>query len=139
MSQVVDAAAPVGTNPKARKGSIDAAGRTAVAVLTGEEAAMESHLQQPVVDDQYRFTGESVRGLSIRAPVHPARASIRMTPSSGTPATRRITNEHGKVVFEQPQPGVPQGLVRPLATNVVASKYFRGQMGTPQGEHPSAR
>ena len=47
MSQVVDAA-PIGTKPKARNGSIHAAGRSAVAVLAGEEAPMDGHLQQAI-------------------------------------------------------------------------------------------
>ncbi len=45
-----------------------------------------------------------------------------------------ITNEHGKVVFEQKDLEFPKAWSA-LATNVVASKYFRGHMGTPQREH----
>ena len=44
-----------------------------------------------------------------------------------------ITNEHGKVVFEQKDLEFPKPWSA-LATNVVASKYFRGQLGTPQRE-----
>ncbi|HKQ18347.1 MAG TPA: vitamin B12-dependent ribonucleotide reductase, partial [Candidatus Eisenbacteria bacterium] len=44
-----------------------------------------------------------------------------------------ITNEHGKVVFEQKDLEFPSFWSQ-MATNVVASKYFRGQMGTPQRE-----
>ncbi|GIX46207.1 MAG: vitamin B12-dependent ribonucleotide reductase [Candidatus Tectimicrobiota bacterium] len=49
--------------------------------------------------------------------------------------TRRalITGEDGSVVFEQPEVEVPQFWSQ-LATNVVASKYFRGMLGTPQRE-----
>jgi ribonucleoside-diphosphate reductase alpha chain len=44
-----------------------------------------------------------------------------------------ITNEHGKVVFEQKDLEFPKSWSA-LATNVVASKYFRGHLGTPQRE-----
>src|SRR5882672_10363030 len=44
--------------------------------------------------------------------------------------TAAITNEHGKLVFEQKDVEFPKFWSQ-MATNVVASKYFRGQMGTP--------
>ncbi len=44
-----------------------------------------------------------------------------------------ITGEDGKVVFEQKNIEVPKSWSM-LATNVVASKYFRGQPGTPERE-----
>ena len=57
----------------------------------------------------------------------------RTTPSSGRRARRRITNEHGKTVFEQKDLEFPKSWSA-LATNVVASKYFRGHMNTPERE-----
>ncbi len=44
-----------------------------------------------------------------------------------------IANDKGKVVFDQPQVEVPK-LWSQMATNVVASKYFRGPLGTPGRE-----
>ncbi|HET7676946.1 MAG TPA: LAGLIDADG family homing endonuclease [Candidatus Limnocylindrales bacterium] len=44
-----------------------------------------------------------------------------------------ISNESGKVVFEQTDVEVPKSWSQ-LATNVVVSKYFRGHIGTPQRE-----
>jgi len=44
-----------------------------------------------------------------------------------------ITGEDGKIVFEQNNIEVPKAWSM-LATNVVASKYFRGQPGTPERE-----
>src|SRR5262245_9739159 len=44
-----------------------------------------------------------------------------------------ITNEHGQVVFEQKDLEFPKSWSA-LATNVVSSKYFRGQIGTPERE-----
>ncbi|MBM4299102.1 MAG: vitamin B12-dependent ribonucleotide reductase, partial [Deltaproteobacteria bacterium] len=45
-----------------------------------------------------------------------------------------ITNEKGKVVFEQNNVEIPKAWSL-MATNVVVSKYFRGALGTPQREH----
>jgi ribonucleoside-diphosphate reductase alpha chain len=47
--------------------------------------------------------------------------------------TAGITGEDGKVVFEQRNIEVPKSWSM-LATNVVASKYFRGTPGTPERE-----
>ncbi|HEX5019590.1 MAG TPA: vitamin B12-dependent ribonucleotide reductase [Candidatus Binatia bacterium] len=45
-----------------------------------------------------------------------------------------ITNEKGKIVFEQNNVEIPKAWSL-MATQVVVSKYFRGQLGTPQREH----
>jgi ribonucleoside-diphosphate reductase alpha chain len=47
--------------------------------------------------------------------------------------TARIESETGEVVFEQKDVEVPEGWSA-LATNIVASKYFRGHLGTPSRE-----
>jgi ribonucleoside-diphosphate reductase alpha chain len=47
--------------------------------------------------------------------------------------TASITGEGGKVIFEQRDVEVPKNWSM-LATNVVASKYFRGALGSPQRE-----
>ena len=47
--------------------------------------------------------------------------------------TAVISNENGQVVFEQRDVEFPKFWSQ-MATNVVASKYFRGQIGTPQRE-----
>src|SRR5947208_17162612 len=44
-----------------------------------------------------------------------------------------ITNERGETVFEQRAVEMPKAWSQ-TATNVVVSKYFRGQIGTPQRE-----
>src|SRR6266436_5704257 len=44
-----------------------------------------------------------------------------------------ITNEKGKVVFEQNGVEIPKAWSQ-MATNVVVSKYFRGPLGSPQRE-----
>jgi ribonucleoside-diphosphate reductase alpha chain len=48
--------------------------------------------------------------------------------------TASIIGDGGKVVFEQRGVEVPSGWSQ-TATNVVAQKYFRGQLGTPGREH----
>jgi ribonucleoside-diphosphate reductase alpha chain len=45
-----------------------------------------------------------------------------------------IGNEKGKVVFEQREVEIPRFWSQ-QATNIVVSKYFRGQLGTPGREH----
>jgi ribonucleoside-diphosphate reductase alpha chain len=47
--------------------------------------------------------------------------------------TARIQGENGDVVFEQTDVEVPRSW-SPLASNIVASKYFRGHVGTPTRE-----
>jgi ribonucleoside-diphosphate reductase alpha chain len=44
-----------------------------------------------------------------------------------------ITDEKGRVVFEQHGIEVPSTWSQ-MATNIVASKYFRGQLGSPERE-----
>ena len=44
-----------------------------------------------------------------------------------------IANEHGEVVFEQRDVEIPRFWSQ-QATNIVVSKYFRGQVGTPERE-----
>jgi ribonucleoside-diphosphate reductase alpha chain len=48
--------------------------------------------------------------------------------------TASITNEKGKIVFEQTNVEIPKTWSQ-MATNVVVSKYFRGPLASPQREH----
>jgi len=47
--------------------------------------------------------------------------------------TASIQNEKGKVIFEQRNVEVPKDWTQ-TATNIVASKYFHGRLGTPERE-----
>ncbi|MFN8518799.1 MAG: vitamin B12-dependent ribonucleotide reductase [Chloroflexota bacterium] len=160
MSQVIDTGAAIGITPRARTGSMDAAVEAATAALgtvpaglgadateiaaTDAPAAADSaagapwfagtgHLRTPVVDEQYRFTGEGAKGITFERRwttpgVHPydeIEWELR---------TASISSETGKTVFEQTDVEVPTFWSQ-LATNVVVSKYFRGHIGTPQREH----
>ena len=51
----------------------------------------------------------------------------------GDPRRRVIGNERGEVVFEQRDVEIPKSWSQ-QATNIVVSKYFRGQIGTPERE-----
>src|SRR5581483_2952659 len=73
------------------------------------------------------------RGLSFkryftRAGIHPY-AEVEWEKRSAV-----IAGEKGETVFEQHDVEIPKPWSQ-LATNVVVSKYFRGQLGTPQREH----
>src|SRR5262245_38205195 len=48
--------------------------------------------------------------------------------------TAVIGNERGEVVFEQTDVEIPKFWSQ-QATNIVVSKYFRGQIGLPEREH----
>ena len=48
--------------------------------------------------------------------------------------TAVIQNERGEVVFEQRDVEIPKAWSQ-QATNIVVSKYFRGQLGSPEREH----
>lgn len=73
------------------------------------------------------------RGLSFkryftRAGIHPY-AEVEWEKRSAV-----ISGEKGDTVFEQHEVEIPKPWSQ-LATNVVVSKYFRGQLGTPQREY----
>ena len=48
--------------------------------------------------------------------------------------TAKISGEKGEIVFEQNDVEVPAGMSQ-LATQVIASKYFYGEIGTSEREH----
>ncbi len=113
----------------AAKGAAQTAARDVI-----EEAVvgLSDHLQTPVVDSGYRFTGEGAKGLTFERRwttpgVHP------YDEITWEMRTANISNESGKTVFEQTDIEVPASWSQ-LATNVVVSKYFRGHIGTPQRE-----
>ncbi len=137
MSQVIDTGAAIGITPRARTGSMDGAAEAAKVGLeaTGSGTAMGAgtHLQAPVVDGEYRFTGEGVTGITFERRwttpgVHP------YDEVAWELRTASISSETGKTVFEQTDVEVPVSWSQ-LATNVVVSKYFRGHIGTPGREH----
>ena len=72
--------------------------------------------------------GINVKRYFTRAGVHP------FTEVEWEKRSAVISGEKGEVVFEQHDVEIPKSWSQ-LATNVVASKYFRGPLGTPEREH----
>jgi ribonucleoside-diphosphate reductase alpha chain len=105
--------------------SIDqnAAGQNAA----GQNAAGQNAIDRRAVPRNGRKQGLNVRRYFTTPGVDPADELAWEYRSAS------ITGEDGKVVFEQKNVEVPKSWSM-LATNVVASKYFRGTPGTPERE-----
>ena len=96
---------------------------------SGGEATVE---QQAAAEQQQQGTRDQRQGLSFERwnttpGEHPFDAIEWETRDA------KIANEKGDVIFEQLGVEVPKSWSQ-TATNVVVSKYFRGQLGTPQRE-----
>lgn len=94
--------------------------------------------------DSEKITGSSLSGCSV-VPGGKGKALRfqRMFSTAGTSPfdtvkwvrrRARITDDKGNVIFEQDGVEVPEFWSQ-LATNIVASKYFYGEVGTPQREY----
>ena len=95
------------------------------AKTTTQTAQPAKPLREDVVQD--KVAGIRVRRYFTKPGVNPY-DEIEWELRSAT-----IQNETGKTVFEQNNIEVPKAWSQ-MATNVVASKYFRGPLGTPQRE-----
>lgn len=73
------------------------------------------------------------RGLQIQPVFCPPEVASPFDTVRWTRRTAVIKSEGGGVHFEQPDCEVPETWSQ-LATNIVASKYFYGELGTPQRE-----
>src|SRR5574337_1157438 len=76
--------------------------------------------------------GSSKRGISVKrlfskTGIHP------LEEIEWELRTAAIQNEKGQVIFEQRNVEVPKDWSQ-TATNIVASKYFHGKLGTPERE-----
>jgi ribonucleoside-diphosphate reductase alpha chain len=94
---------------------------------------MASTMTQPSDLHINRATGKAKNGIKIgryftRAGVNP------YDEIEWEQRTASITNEGGKVVFEQSGVEIPKAWSQ-MATQVVVSKYFRGPLGTPEREN----
>jgi ribonucleoside-diphosphate reductase alpha chain len=105
-------------------GSEGTSGNEGMAVLEG---TMSAKARQGVEIGVEKRSGLRFPRLFTRAGVHPF-DEVEWELRSAA-----ITNENGKVVFEQKDVEFPKFWSQ-MATNVVTSKYFRGQVGTPQRE-----
>ena len=61
-------------------------------------------------------------------------STISSPPSTGKSAAPQIKGENGELIFEQTNCEVPSFWSQ-LATNVICSKYFYGEVGTPEREY----
>ena len=101
-------------------------------------------MQAPETVQTETNTGETVKHLTVRSPDAPRRGVRvdRIFTQAGDDVwstvqweqrTASINDGSGKAVFEQPDIHAPSSWSQ-LAINVVASKYFRGHMGTKERE-----
>nr|MBA2264723.1 vitamin B12-dependent ribonucleotide reductase [Chloroflexota bacterium] len=111
------------TNGHAAKGAKGANGHT----KDGNGTKKSTGYRQLEEGEEATWTGLTIERRFTRPDVHPydtVEWDLREA---------AITNEHGKTVFEQKDLEFPKSWSA-LATNVVASKYFRGHLGTPERE-----
>jgi len=91
------------------------------------KAAKATGYRQLQPGEERTWRGIEVERRYTRAGVHPYDTVDWETREA------LITNEHGEPVFEQKDLEIPKSWSQ-LATQVVASKYFRGTLGTPERE-----
>ncbi|MCY4488779.1 MAG: vitamin B12-dependent ribonucleotide reductase [Deltaproteobacteria bacterium] len=97
--------------------------------MAAKTTTQPAQTAQPLRDDDVRDRGPGlrVRRYFTKSGVNPY-DEIEWELRAAT-----IQNENGNTVFEQNNIEVPKAWSQ-MATNVVASKYFRGPLGTPQRE-----
>jgi ribonucleoside-diphosphate reductase alpha chain len=78
------------------------------------------------------------RGLSVDGLFCPAEAADPFDTVTWEVRVAAIKGENGEVLFEQDNCEVPASWSQ-LATNVVVSKYFYGEVGTPEREHSAGQ
>src|SRR6185295_15554808 len=76
---------------------------------------------------------EFTNGLTVNPTFCPTDIADPFDTAKWDLRTAEIKGEAGEVLFEQPNCEVPSWWSQ-LATNVVCSKYFYGEVGTPQRE-----
>ncbi|MFH1919220.1 MAG: vitamin B12-dependent ribonucleotide reductase [Planctomycetota bacterium] len=92
---------------------------------------MEPDHQSPEPPDA---TGQSAKGLRVDPVFCPADVVDPFDSVEWELRTASIKGEDGGVLFEQGNCEIPEGWSQ-LATNVVVSKYFYGELGTPEREN----
>ena len=115
--------------------------------MLAENTVAEKEIPMPVAETQAEPKAEPKPSKNGKAaPVKPAAPGLTFTRRYTQPGqdvwattewelrTASITGSDGKVVFEQKGVEIPKGWSQ-LATNVVVSKYFRGQIGTLEREY----
>ena len=101
-------------------------------MLTTESSGGEATVEQQAAQEQQQDKQSERLGLSFeRCYTTPGEHPFDLIEWETRDA--KITSEKGEVIFEQLGVEVPKSWSQ-TATNVVVSKYFRGQLGTPQRE-----
>ena len=101
-------------------------------MLTTESSGGEATVEQQTAQEQLQEKQVERQGLSFeRCYTTPGEHPFDLIEWEIRDA--KITAEKGEVIFEQLGVEVPKSWSQ-TATNVVVSKYFRGQLGTPQRE-----
>ncbi|MFV2065716.1 MAG: vitamin B12-dependent ribonucleotide reductase [Pirellulales bacterium] len=80
-----------------------------------------------------RSSGDSADKLAIEALFCPEQVADPFVTTEWELRSAEIKDEEGQVLFEQTDCEIPAGWSQ-LATNVVVSKYFYGEVGTPERE-----
>ena len=76
---------------------------------------------------------ELSKGLKVEAQFCPTEVADPFDTVQWELRSAQIKDENGKLMFEQKDVEIPAGWTQ-LATNVVVSKYFYGENGTPERE-----
>lgn len=98
-----------------------------------QEAGLGTYTNSNASTPAVRATDEAAPGLAF--PRYFTRAGVDpFEEVEWELRTAMIGNERGEVVFEQRDVEIPRFWSQ-QATNIVVSKYFRGQIGTPEREH----
>jgi ribonucleoside-diphosphate reductase alpha chain len=115
------------TSPAETKANGNGNGHKTNGDSQGDKPVRKSGYHQLKPGDKPTWQGLSIERRYTRPGVHPY-DTVEWDSREAV-----ITNEHGKAVFEQKDLEIPKSWSQ-LATQVVASKYFRGQLGTPERE-----
>ena len=98
-------------------------------------ADLETSTVLPSVStDSLRASAPARKPLYVPAVFCPIEATDPFSTTEWDLRTAAIKGENGEVLFEQTACEIPAAWSQ-LATNVVVSKYFYGEIHTPQREH----
>ena len=101
--------------------------------LANESSQSRSQSGRQALEVQPGTRGRAKRGLTIESQFCPPDVADPFDTVAWELRTAAIKGEDGEVLFEQPNCEIPATWTQ-LATNVVVSKYFYGENGTPERE-----
>ncbi len=101
--------------------------RAVRAVMQGKASVRDVEVKTGTAQEAKRKTGLEFRRYFTDGKTHP------FDKVEWEKRTAQISNEKGVTIFKQEDVEVPKGWSQ-TATNIVASKYFHGKLGTPERE-----